>query len=73
MDLITTQIIDDVAVVPGPGGGRIFVSDKMHKTGEQNMVRFCFSCSVMLRLLSYIITDVRMMCQDLVDQLRSKF
>ena len=25
----------------------------MHKTGEQNMVRLCFSCSVMLRLYNY--------------------
>ena len=27
MDLITTQIVDDVAVVPGPGAGRILDSD----------------------------------------------
>lgn len=47
MDLITTQIVDDVAVVPGPAGRQLLdsdlesdlESDDMHKTGEQNMLR----------------------------------
>ena len=64
MDLITTQIVDDVAVVPGPGAGRILDSglesdyEGLHaqnRWAKYALFVYVYMCICMSRLLMFIL------------------